>query len=152
MNKTLTLVVVIVVIAVGGFIFFGNKASAPTQETNNTNISTGTLNPNKDTHVIVYSDSGYSPSNLSIKVGDTVIFQNESAGEMWTASAVHPTHTVYPNSNIKNCDTAEQGEMFDACGGTPSGGSWLFTFDEVGTWGYHNHLRATHTGKIEVTE
>ena len=100
--------------------------------------------------MVVYSDGGYTPGELRIKKGETVTFKNESSQSMWVASAMHPSHTAYPGTDIKDCGNAMMGMMFDACVGTPIGSSWMFQFNEVGSWGYHNHMRATHWGKVIV--
>lgn len=103
-----------------------------------------------ETVTVTYTDSGYSPSGVTISAGDTINFVNNSSGGMWTASAIHPTHTVYPGSGIAKCSTAQEGEIFDACEGTNGGDSWSFTFNEQGSWNYHNHLQVNHTGAIIV--
>jgi len=61
---------------------------------------------------------------------------------------MHPTHTVYPGSDVKKCGSDES--IFDACKGLEQGESFSFTFNEIGSWGYHDHLRASTTGKIVV--
>lgn len=93
---------------------------------------------------VTYTDSGYSPAVLNVKVGTTVTFKNQSSQLMWTASAVHPTHRVYPTTG--GC----LGSTFDACGGIQPGDSWSFKFDIAGTWKYHNHLNSGDTGTIVV--
>ena len=100
--------------------------------------------------IIVYTNNGFEPKDITVSAGDTVTFVNESDRVFWPASAVHPIHTVYPGSGLSKCNAADVGTIFDACGSVGSGGQWQFQFDEVGTWGYHNHLRASHTGKITV--
>jgi hypothetical protein len=58
---------------------------------------------------------------------------------------------VYPKTDIKNCgDDTMMRMMFDACAGTSAGSSWMFQFNETGSWGYHNHLRPNHWGKVIV--
>ena len=95
--------------------------------------------------------SGFSPSTLTINKGDTVTFQNIHPEESWPASAVHPTHTVYPGSGISKCGTVEESMIFDACGGiSPDYGTYSFTFNEIGTWNYHDHLDSGKTGTITV--
>lgn len=86
--------------------------------------------------VINYTDKGFSPSPLQIKVGQTVQFVNKSASGMWVASGQHPTHTDYPG--------------FDAKKAAPNGGIYEFTFTKVGAWKYHNHLNPTKSGLIIV--
>lgn len=99
---------------------------------------------------VVYGENGYQPENLTIRVGDTVVFNNKSTNKMWTASNVHPTHTEYPGTDIKNCFSGERAGMFDECEGAEEGQKWAFTFTQEGTWGYHNHLNSSHLGTIIV--
>lgn len=94
--------------------------------------------------VVTYADAGYSPATLQIKAGDTVMFKNESSQSMWTASAIHPTHTLYPTTG--GC----LGSTFDACTGVQPGNNWSFRFDITGTWKYHNHLSPGDIGTIVV--
>ena len=106
--------------------------------------------PPAPANIIIFTDSGFSPNLLTIKLGETVTFKNESSKPTWPASAMHPTHKVYPGSDIEKCGTAEESKIFDACRDIPAGGSWSFGFDNVGTWGYHDHLDASKFGKIIV--
>jgi len=100
--------------------------------------------------IITYTDAGFSPSPITISKGSSVMFKNESSRDFWPASALHPTHTAYPGSDIKKCDTIEGGNIFDACKRIPPGGEYSFTFSEAGEWGYHDHLRANLFGKVVV--
>lgn len=100
--------------------------------------------------VIVYTDAGFAPFEYVVKKGEEVIFVNTSSRSVWPASAVHPTHTVYPGTDIKDCE--KKTGMFDACRGIASGQEWSVMLNEVGTWTYHDHLNATKTGIIVVKE
>src|SRR3972149_1953321 len=82
-------------------------------------------------NVIEITSSGFSPKELSISVGETVTWMNRDTEEHWPASAMHPTHTVYPGSDIKKCGTSEEGKIFDACKGLAPGESYRFTFNEI---------------------
>lgn len=88
--------------------------------------------------VITYTDSGFGPREVTVKKGSTVAFINESSSVMWVASAPHPQHTIYPE--------------FDQLKSVPKGGSYEFIFTKVGTWKYHNHMKATDFGGVVVTE
>lgn len=93
---------------------------------------------------VIYTDAGYTPATVRVKVGETVVFQNSSSRSIWPASGLHPTHDVYP---IKGgCISS----AFDACKGIKSGESWSFKFSEVGTWKYHDHLNPSDRGVVEV--
>lgn len=83
-----------------------------------------------------YDGTAYNPSAVDIKVGDIVIFRNNSNGQMWPASAPHPTHTNYPE--------------FDAKQGIEAGGKWQFKFERTGLWFFHDHLNPSARGTINV--
>lgn len=162
-KKTLLTVVVLAVVLVS-WILLSNKedvavnTSTPTVSPTPTPLVSPSLSPLTTVSpspiiskkVVTYTDSGYSPNTITIKKGETVTWKNDSKLLMWTASAVHPTHKAYPGTNIANCGTPAGSNQFDACGGVASGQSWSFKFDNVGTWGYHNHLKASDWGKIIV--
>lgn len=96
----------------------------------------GNGNASEAEHVITYTDDGYEPAQITISVGETVEFINQSSANVWTASDPHPQHTDLPE--------------FDALRGQGSGESYSFTFTDPGEWGYHNHVRSFHTGVVIV--
>ena len=96
------------------------------------------------TFTVEITSSGFLPSTVEINKGDNVIFINKDSSNHWPASASHPTHTVYPESG--GCI----GSKFDACKGLKQGENWSFTFDQAGTWGYHDHLNPSNRGTIVV--
>jgi plastocyanin len=89
-------------------------------------------------HLVTYSGTAFSPASLTIKSGDTVVFKNASSSSFRPASDPHPTHTDYPG--------------FDSKQAVAAGGNFSFIFTKVGSWGYHNHLNPSQTGKIVVTK
>lgn len=114
------------------------------------NESANLAETQKGEAVITFTDSGYSPNEVTIKKGERVTFINDSSVAMWPATAIHPTHRVYPNSDIGKCGTPEASAMFDACRAISSGESYSFIFNEVGTWKYHDHLNLGNFGTIVV--
>jgi plastocyanin len=97
--------------------------------------------------LIAYTDAGYAPTTITIKKGDTVRFINNShTADSWPASAVHPTHGIYPQKSATDC----LGSSFDACRGLKPGESWDFTFNDVGTWRFHDHIHPSKTGSVIV--
>jgi plastocyanin len=165
MNKIIIAIIVVVVVALGGyFLLKGPSSKAPNANLPAPTAPQGTSptppaqtetpaaqgTPVSGQNVITYTDSGYLPSTLRVKVGDTVTFKNESSRSMWPASAFHPTHTVYSGTSIsEHCpDTA--GTAFDACKGFLPGSSWSFKFNKAGAWKYHDHLNPGATGTIVV--
>lgn len=100
--------------------------------------------------VVTFTDAGYAPATITVKQGESVTFKNEGTAATWPASAMHPTHAVYPGSGIEKCGTDEQAGIFDACRGLNAGESWSFQFNEIGDWKYHDHLNPTKFGAIIV--
>jgi plastocyanin len=88
--------------------------------------------------VVTFTDKGFSPSPMKVKVGTTVTFVNESSSGMWVASDPHPTHTLLPG--------------FDELTSVGKGGTYEYTFTKIGTWTYHNHLTPTVKGTVIVTK
>ena len=150
--------IAIIVVIVGGVVLFTYKGTSPSVSPTSTisvtptetPTATPTTTPPPTNITVTYTDSGYSPKSVTIKVGDSVTFANNSLRNMWTASGVHPTHTAYSGTSLsQHCpDTAEV--AFDQCKGEASGVSWTFTFTKAGTWGYHNHSRSSDTGTVIV--
>jgi len=87
---------------------------------------------------VTFNGTSFSPTPLTIKVGDIVVFKNESTKAFWPASAPHHGHTNYPE--------------FDAKKAIAPGGDFQFKFTKVGTWAYHDHLTPTAFGSIVVTQ
>lgn len=97
---------------------------------------------------VTYTNNGFTPKKINVSKGDTVKWVNESSRRMWVASAVHPIHTIYPEKTEADC----LGSSFDACTGISVGQSYEFTFNEAGSWNYHNHLVASQVGTVVVVE
>ena len=149
-------IVAILMVGVVVFLFTRDKGEttmlSPTPSPASSPVSEESLLPLPTVSEVVvnYSDSGYSPIDVKIKKGDTVVFDNNSSKMMWTASAVHPTHKAYPGSDIAKCETPAQASIFDTCGGYAPDELWEFKFNESGTWKYHNHLQPNHAGTVIV--
>lgn len=99
-------------------------------------VKTPPVNVGAAPNTITYTDSGFLPDTITIKAGTTVSFVNQSSSEMWVASNPHPTHTDLPG--------------FDEKESVANGGSYQFTFNQLGTWGYHNHNNPGNKGEVVV--
>ena len=86
-------------------------------------------------NTITYTDTGFSPNPLNVKVGEVVTFNNTSNNVVQVNSAPHPAHNLYPVLNI---------------GAINPGESKSITFTSAGTYKYHNHLNASQNGQIVV--
>lgn len=79
---------------------------------------------------------GFEPREVTIWKSSTICFRNEDTEARWPASAIHPTHGIYPE--------------FDPKLPVRSGEDWCFTFDLAGIWRYHDHLFPDITGAVHV--
>ncbi len=105
---------------------------------------------NTEVVTVRYTANGFESPSVTISKGDTVKFVNESGQGMWVASDVHPTHTNYAGTTLsEHCQNGADNNAFDQC---DTGDTYSFAFEKTGEWGYHNHVNASHTGTITVTE
>jgi len=88
--------------------------------------------------VIVGEDGNFSPSEVKIKNGGKVTWTNKGSRAVWPASAMHPTHLIYPE--------------FDARKSIGPGESYSFKFERAGSWKYHDHLNPSSFGAVNVAE
>lgn len=85
-------------------------------------------------HIVQYTEEGFIPSNITIKQGESVRFENIGDDLMWVADE-NSTGCLY--------DTG----VFDQC--APSD-VYEYRFSEVGEWSFHNTLNVEHVGKVVV--
>ena len=150
MKKSAIVIIAVLVIVIGIFFFQNQqKASESTnlQEPLSLNLPKGS-SPSQQT--VEITSNGFSPETITIKQGERITWLNKKTGAGWPASAVHPSHKSYPNSDIAKCGTDEENEIFDACRGLAQGESYSFTFNEVGSWSYHDHLNPSSRGTVVV--
>lgn len=115
-------------------------------------------------NVIQITDTGFKPSTIKIKSGEVVTFISKATAPVWPAGDTHPTHDAYP-SDVYNLagDQAKsfgskacveygirKGDVFDPCKLLLPEETFTFKFNKKGAWGFHNHIRPEHTGKIIV--
>lgn len=123
-------VVVIVLVAVGGYVYEKGMFDEPAVATpTNAVVPEGAV-------VVTLTKDGFTPMEVRIKTGDTVAFTNTTGELFWPASNLHPSHSIYPE--------------FDPMEPVPADGVWSFTFTKTGEWLYHDHLAPYYTGVIIV--
>lgn len=145
MNKNLTVFIIILIVAVGGIWYFNsnsNSAIAPSPVPEAGSLPTPpvtppTTPPAMTEHTVTYTDSGFSPSTITINAGESITFINNSSDQMSVASNPHPAHTIYPE--FDQYKTSQQGAL-----------EFTFAFTKVGTWKYHNHLNPGDGGTVIV--
>ncbi|TSC87239.1 MAG: Uncharacterized protein G01um10148_344 [Parcubacteria group bacterium Gr01-1014_8] len=95
--------------------------------------------------------SGFEPSQVEIVQGESVLFVNEDTEPHWIASDVHPTHTQYPGSDIRECGT-DAYKGFDSCHELLQDASFRFKFKQAGTWNFHDHMDPERSGTVLVKD
>src|SRR3990167_7489221 len=88
------------------------------------------------TAFVTITDKGFDPQTILINKGETVSWTNEDIKAHQPASNPHPVHNGLPGFDakkpLKKCET------------------YQFTFEEAGTFGYHDHLTPTANGSVVV--
>ncbi|MCE9549076.1 hypothetical protein K8Q98_01620 [Candidatus Nomurabacteria bacterium] len=121
MSKKNIIIIILIISAV--LVFFFTKRSFFSAESR--------------TYSIVLTKDGFSPKEISIRQGDSVVFSSNLGQPFWPASDLHPTHGVYPE--------------FDPRQPVDGASSWSFTFNQAGDWRFHDHLNSLFTGRIKVS-
>jgi len=87
---------------------------------------------------VTFSNGAYNPPDFEIRQGQSVMFVNNSNQNIWPASNIHTTHSIYA--------------QFDPRKPIEPGKSWVFNFAKKGIWKFHDHLEPTIIGTITVEE
>lgn len=157
-TKTAWIALIIVILALGAWYALSPKrAAAPTDSAA---MQEGTVNADAPVEedggpaftVVTLTDAGFSPTTVTVAVGETVRFVNESSRGMWIGSNDHPTHTQYDGTSTREhcADGTSTNGTFDQCASANKGDYWDFTFEKAGTFGFHNHVGASNTGTVIV--
>lgn len=115
---------------------FRDVSSQATEQASSVTSPAASADSSTQDVTIRYSSNGFSPSEVTVPVGTTVMFVNDGNSAMWPASDPHPVHTAY-------------GE-FDSNRSLRKGETYSFTFTKKGNWGFHNHMMSSHTGMVTV--
>lgn len=119
---------VVVVLLVGGVYFLTQgRPSSDNQDTNP--ASTPNSSPTANTHAIEISGFAFSPSVLTIKKGDTVVWTNQD-------SAAH----------VLSSDSGSE----ISSGSLSKGGTYSHTFASAGVFAYHCTIHPSMKAKVIV--
>jgi plastocyanin len=137
MNRKVVIGIIIalvtIVVTVVLVVSLQKPSAAPSSET-----LSGTNTPDTvASATITYNDQGFSPKSLSVKAGNTIRIVNQSSIGLQFSSDFHPTHTKDPELNMRLIDSGKDG---------------MLKVTRTGTWGFHNHERASDTGSLMVTQ
>lgn len=136
MNKIFIILLVIVIVVLGGFALLKEnrpKTNIPVKIVETSGIPT-TAPPIKLNKVNL-TVQGFEPSNLTIKVGQSVSWVNQTSKNGSVNSEDHPTHRLYPFLNL---------------GAFPASSAVQAKFESKGTFKYHNHFIPSQKGTIVV--
>ena len=125
MKKFFKILLSVSVIVVAGIFLSGCTPTSTNSSTDNNNSGEET-----SANTVTIKSMAFTPSTLSVKVGDTVTWKNNDG----------LTHTVTSDDDV-----------FDS-GAMSNGKSFTFTFNEAGTFSYHCEFHQTMRAKIVVSE
>lgn len=138
-SKILLGLVVVAIVAVGGYMLLSNNAAnvnpTPTETQEAQTTTTEDKAMQEETTNVTVTGSGFEPQTLTVKPGTKVVWTNKSGGPVTVSSDVHPTHLLWPFLNLGKFDNDS---------------SVSVVFEEAGTYTYHNHLDASQTGTVTV--
>lgn len=143
--KLLLGIILILIACIGGFIYFKSSNKLPQEPLTVQKIPIPTghydLGDNSSMYheaspyEIVVTDSGFKPNEVTIKVGDIVIFKNGDNTKHDIQSDPHPTHTSFKQLNLGILEGIDTKSLM---------------FSKSGTYSYHDHLNPTNRGTIIV--
>ncbi len=134
--------VIIILLGAVAFVLSSQKnnpapiTSEQQSQTQESQESSPTPTPGREETVEVsLTSSGFSPKEITIAKGTKVVWVNNSGKTATVNSGPHPVHTSYQPLNLGNFNDGQNLEV---------------TFNETGTFKYHNHLNASQTGSVTV--
>lgn len=126
------LISILFVVVIAGLVF-SNQENSRQQPAVNTTINEEV--DDLEVEVQITKD-GFVPSTVSIAKGTKVTWTNVDDNPHRIASNPYPDHTELPSLDSK-----------EALGPDTT---YTYTFEEAGTFGYHDHYRPTMNGTIVV--
>ncbi len=99
---------------------------------------TAAAHEDPDGEVVHMTDEGFEPARVEVEAGEAVILENKDIEGHWPTSDAHPMHDEYA--------------AFDPKEPIEAGGEWSFVFEELGEWGFHDHMNPMFTGEVAIRE
>lgn len=124
MRRTYWILLVIICFAASAVLMYALKVPEPQREPVQVSV--------------VLGEKGFDPQEVTLQKGATITFSTTRNKPFWPASNLHPSHTIYSE--------------FDPMRPLQPSETWQFTFDRVGDWAYHDHLRSYYVGIVHVVE
>ena len=140
MNKFIYGALIIVLLAVGGYMLVSNsngtnqpEVTTPRQAQQQPEESD--TEQKREEAIITFENGRFTPETLTVKAGTKVLVKNQSDMTIQFDSNPHPAHTDNREMNI---------DIIRA------GSSKSFVATRKGTFGYHDHLNPQFTGTLIV--
>ena len=130
-RQTLIAVVLVSLVSLGGYAIFKSEARLE-PDFNNLPLN---IEPGEE-YVLTMTDEGFSPREITIYVGQVIVFKTEKTKPFWPASNFHPSHSIFAELDPKRPITTDE--------------SWSFTFNKIGEYRFHDHLFPSAQGVIYV--
>lgn len=139
MNKTITAVVIVIILALGGWAIFGrgNKSNNSIYGSNNTssspasNQSNNSGTQNQAAGSVSIRNMMFTPSQITVAKGSKVTWTNNDS----------VTHTVV--DDLSNVGGPNSGDI-------APGATYSFTFNKAGSYQYHCSIHPSMRGTIVV--
>jgi hypothetical protein len=140
MSGTIKIAIAVII----GLFIFGAIALVGVNSQNTANNggtnqnSSPNLNATQDNDVavtITYTGKGFEPNLDTIPVNSSVRVRNRSTRVLKFMSDPYPTETDEPELNVGTLNPGDSKKIF---------------LSQKGTWGYHNALDASETGRLIV--
>jgi plastocyanin len=119
--KILIIIVVIAILAVGGYYLYKGNYNKSGSSSSNTNIASVSTNS------VEIKNMSFNPGDISVASGSVITFTNNDS----------TNHTVTANDGSFNYSIS-------------AGQTITFTIDNPGTYDYHCSIHTSMTGKILV--
>lgn len=126
-RNNITKLIAAVVIIVFGFMLIKNL--------NHNEPTPPVVTPPKTASVNITED-GFAPSTIKVNIGTVVIWHNLDHKPHRIAANPYGTHSTLPS--------------LDSMSKIPPNGTYRYTFDKAGTYGYHDELNPKINGTVIV--
>lgn len=141
-NTTIAAIVILVLIVGGWLLTRPKQAPAPEVTTAPTSSASESASSSAsegatttEVGMVKITSTGFSPQSITIKLGESVTWENTDTANHTVSSDNHPTHLLYP---------------FLTLGMIKPGETKSVTPPKTGTFTYHDHLNPSLTGSVTV--
>jgi plastocyanin len=132
-KKSLIAIGIIVIVIFGGFLVW--QTIKHSHQNTSPKSSTAKRAPLPKEATVTLGKNGFSPAQVTIRVGSAVRWKNESGAQQTVNSDNYPTNQLHKELNF---------------GVFANGSSVVYTFTKPGIYGYHNQFHHEQEGKVIV--